>query len=138
MKKLTLLLLVLFPLLSFAQQWTAISSDQPTTLQTSLISSSENKVTVHLQVPGFYTLEVNTPRGNAQVIAMPKTVSTSEAGEPALPMIAIPAIIGDQGHYSIKVVDASYLEYAMDVAPSKGDFSRQIDPADVPYTYGPA
>ena len=138
MKKLTLLLLMLLPFITFAQQWTGISSDEPSTLTTSLVSSSESMVRVHLQVPGFYTLEVNTPRGNAQIISVPKAVSTSEAGEPCLPMIAIPAIVGDQQHYSIKVVDANYLDYGMEVAPSKGDFSRQIDPADVPYTYGPA
>jgi hypothetical protein len=26
----------------------------------------------------------------------------------------------------------------IEIAPSKGDFSRQIDPESVPYTYGPA
>ena len=137
MRKLSLLLLfTLCALFSFGQQWTGISSLQPATFQTTLLSSTENSVTVQLQVPGFYTFEVSTPRGNANIVSVPKAVSTSQAGEPNLPMIAIPAIIGDQQHYTIKVVNAEYLDYAMEVAPSKGDFSRQIDPADVPYTYG--
>ena len=139
MKKQTFLLLFTFcSLVAFGQQWIGITTDQPNTFQTTLLSSSESQVTVRLQVPGFYTFEVNTPRGDAKLVSVPKAVSTSKAGEPSLPMIAIPAIIGDQMDYSIKVVEAQYLDYGMEVAPSKGDFSRQIDPADVPYTYGEA
>ena len=122
--------------MGFGQQWTSISSDQPTSFQTTLLSSSENSIIVRLQVPGFYSFEVNTPRGEANIISMPKAVSTSEAGEPNLPMIAIPAIVGDQQHYSVKVLRSQYVDFGMSVAPSKGDFSRQIDPATVPYTYG--
>ena len=137
MKKTAILILfTLVTLFGFGQQWTGISSDLPTTFQSSLISSTENKITVHLQVPGFYTFEVNTPRGEAKVVSVPKAVSTSEAGEPDLPIIAIAAIIGDQQHYDIKVLHAQYADFHLTVAPSKGNFSRQINPDDVPYTYG--
>ena len=123
---------------TFGQQWVAIKSDAPSTIQTTLIASSENQITVNMQVPGFYTFEVTTPRGEANIISVPRTVSTAAAGEPNLPMIAIPAIVGDRQHYGIRVADAQYTEYQMEVAPSKGDFPRSIDPADVPYTYGEA
>ena len=130
--------LVAISVVTFGQQWIAIKSDTPATMQTTLVASSEAKVTVNLQVPGFYAMEVTTPRGEANIIAVPKTVSTAQAGEPNLPMIAVPAIVGDRQHYNIRVVDAQYTDYAMEVAPSKGDFPRTIDPADVPYTYGEA
>ena len=137
MKKIFLsLVLVAMSIATFGQQWIAIKSDTPSTIQTTLVSSSESQVTVNLQVPGFYAMEVTTPRGEANIINVPKTVSTSQAGEPNLPMIAIPAIVGDRQHYSIRVVDAQYTDYQMEVAPSKGDFPRTINPADVPYTYG--
>ena len=39
---------------------------------------------------------------------------------------------------TVNVIDAQYTDYTdMDIAPSKGNFSRQINPDDVPYTYGP-
>ncbi len=123
---------------TFGQQWVAIKSDAPSTIQTTLVSSSENQITVNMQVPGFYTFEVTTPRGQANIISVPRTVSTAAAGEPNLPMIAIPAIVGDRQHYNIRVVDAQYADYPMEVAPSKGDFPRTINPEDVPYTYGEA
>ena len=129
-------LLVMLSIVTFGQQWVAIKSDTPSTIQTTLVASSENQITVNMQVPGFYTFEVTTPRGEANIISVPRTVSTAAAGEPNLPMIAVPAIIGDQRHYSIRLIDAQYTDFPMEVAPSKGDFPRSINPDDVPYTYG--
>ena len=125
-------------LVSFGQQWVAVRSNVPSTISTELLSSSENSVVVKLQVPGFYALEATTPHGEANIISVPKTVSTAQAGEPDLPSIAVPVIIGDQQHYNIHVIDAQYTDFQMEVAPSKGDFSRQVNPEDVPYTYGEA
>ena len=131
-------LLVILTVVTFGQQWVAIKSDAPSTIQTTLVASSENQITVNMQVPGFYTFEVTTPRGEANIISVPRTVSTAAAGEPDLPMIAVPAIIGDQQHYSIRLIDAQYTDFPMEVAPSKGDFPRSVNPDDVPYTYGEA
>ena len=120
-----------------AQQWTGVISDAPETYRTQLISSSETSVKVNVQVPGFYTTNVTTPRGEAKIISMPKAVSTAQAGEPNLPMMGIPAIIGDQARMNIRVLDAEYMDFeGIEVAPSKGNFPRTIDPATVPYTYG--
>ena len=120
-----------------APQWTKILSDQPETFKTQLVSSTENSVKVNVQVPGFYTTTVSTPRGEAHVVTGPKSVSTAQAGEPDLPMTGIPVMIGDRARMKARVLDAQYTDFeGIDVAPSKGDFSRQIDPATVPYTYG--
>ena len=132
------LLLIMLSVVTFGQQWVAIKSDNPSTIETTLVSSSENQITVNLQVPGFHTYKVTTPRGEANIISAPRTVSTAEAGEPNLPMIAVPAIIGDMQHYSIRLIDAQYTDFQMEVAPSKGDFPRTVNPDDVPYTYGEA
>ena len=137
-KHIMTLVLVMLTVISFGQQWVAIKSGTPSTIQTTLVSSSESQITVNLQVPGFYTQEVTTPRGEANLITVPRTVSTAAAGEPKLPMIAIPAIVGDRQHYGIRIIDAQYTDFQMAVAPSKGDFPRTINPADVPYTYGEA
>ena len=137
-KHILILMLVMLSFATFGQQWVAITSGNPSTIQTTLVSSSENQITVNLQVPGFYAFEVTTPRGEANVISVPRTVSTAAAGEPNLPMIAVPAIIGDQQRYNIRVIDAQYADFQMEVAPSKGDFPRTINPEDVPYTYGEA
>ena len=131
-------MLVMLSVVTFGQQWVAIKSDAPSTIQTELVASSESSITVNLQVPGFYAFEVTTPQGEANIISVPRTVSTAAAGEPDLPMIAVPVLIGDRQHYNIRVVNAQYTDFQMEVAPSKGDFPRTINPEDVPYTYGEA
>ena len=137
-KHILTLMLVMLTVVSFGQQWVAVKSGTPSTIQTTLVSASESQITVNLQVPGFFTQEVTTPRGEANLITVPRTVSTAAAGEPDLPMIAIPAIVGDRQHYGIRIIDAQYTDFQMAVAPSKGDFPRTINPEDVPYTYGEA
>lgn len=133
---LTLVLFIL-SLASQAQEWTCISSKEPANIKTELISSSEDGIKVNIKTPGFYTYTVTTPRGDAKIIASPKAVSTSKAGEPDLPMIAVPAIISDTKHYSIRIVDAHFTDFEnYELAPSKGDFSREIDPKEVPFVYG--
>ena len=120
-----------------APQWNNILSGQPESYRVELLSSSERSTQVNVQVPGFYTTSVTTPRGEAMVVSLPKAVSTAHAGEPDLPMKGIPVLIGDKARMTIRVVDAQYQDFEnVEVAPSKGDFPRTINPDDVPYTYG--
>ncbi len=123
--------------MTYAQTWHSLSKSEPSRVQTTLISSSEDQIVVKLQIPGFYEDKVTTPRGEASVISVPHTVSTFKAGEPALPVYGIPTVIGDKANMKVYVKDMKYTDYEdMEIAPSKGDFPRTIDPATVPYTYG--
>ena len=143
MKKFFLLLfLAAISAVSLAQsmakpQWTKVISDRPETFQTQLISSSEQSIKVQVQVPGFYAVPVSTPRGEAKVITVPKSISTAHTGEPDMPMTGVPLMIGDKARMNVRVLEAQYMDFeGVEVAPSKGDFPRSIDPATVPYTYG--
>ena len=104
--------------------------------QTKLISSSEESIVVNFQLNGFSTAKVQTPQGDQYVVNVPRMASMLQAGAPDLPMFPIPAIIGDRAEMTVSVIDAQYTDYDMEIAPSKGNFSRQINPEDVPYTYG--
>ena len=127
MKKLILLAIGLLCLqFAMAQGW-----------NTKLISSTEQEITVELNVNGFITNNVITPNGDAVVINNHKMMLMAQAGEPNVPSVVIPAVIGDRDRMDIEVVEAQYVDYQnMEIAPSKGDFPRSIDPEDVPYTYG--
>ncbi len=60
------------------------------------------------------------------------------AGAPELPSVTRSLRIPDDAHVSLTVTHAEYREIEdIDVAPSRGVISRQVDPADVPYTFGP-
>ena len=142
MKKLLFVLLFLMGTMAYAQQnagpqWNTVLNGTPQTFQTQLISSSENSIKVNVQVPGFYTMPVTTPRGEAMVITVPKSLSTAHAGEPDMPMTGIPLMIGDKARMNARVLEAQYMDFeGIEVAPSKGDFPRTVDPETVPYTYG--
>ena len=104
---------------------------------TKLISSSEDQIVVTFQLNGYNTSKVMTPEGEQFVVSASKMAPILEAGAPDLPMFPIPAIIGDRAEMTVSVIDAQYTDYEnMEIAPSKGNLSRQVNPDEVPYTYG--
>lgn len=139
MKQFTLTLaVVLLSLFSFSDNWTGITSDSPAQLNYKVLQSNETSIVISFSTKGFNKTNVETPKGKAAIISVPKMVSLSEMGAPDLPKYAVSAIIGDNDLMDIRVLSSAYTDFPdVDVAPSKGDFSRQIDPASVPYTYGP-
>ena len=105
--------------------------------QAKLISSSEESIVVNFQLNGFNTSRVATPQGDQFIVSVPEMGAMLEAGSPSLPFYPIPVIIGDQAEMTVNVIDAQYTDYTnMSIAPSKGNLSRQVNPDDVPYTYG--
>ena len=139
MKKVVFTLaLVAMSIMTMAQQWVGINGNTPAAPQVKLISSSEAKVIVDFSLSGFSMTRVSTPNGLQQVISVPKMASMLEAGAPDLPHFPIPAIIGDAAEMEVNVISCLFKDYQdIEVAPSKGNFSRQIDPETVAYTYGP-
>ena len=127
MKKLTILLSALLLVGSvFAQK-------APTT---KLISSTEDQIVVNFQLNGYSTAKVQTPQGEQFIVNVPSMAANLEAGAPELPTFPIRTIIGDRAEMTVNVIDAQYTDYNMSIAPSKGNLSRQVNPEDVPYTYG--
>lgn len=60
-------------------------------------------------------------------------------GTPDLPRTAAALIVDDSKQMNIHILSSEYVEYTnIEVAPSKGNLLRNIDPATVPYEYGPA
>lgn len=135
-KTLLTLMFAALSFVTFGQRWTAIGSDTPARPQVELISSSEEQIVVNFSLSGFYTNRVETPNGIQNVISVPKMAANLIAGTPDLPQFPIPAIIGDRAEMQVSVIDAQYTDFNMEVAPSKGNISRQVNPNDVPYTYG--
>ena len=140
MKKLSILIgIILLAVNAIAQEWTPMGSAQPAAPTVQLLSCTEQEATVDFRLEGFFQETVVTPRGPQQVISVPKMASMLEEGAPDLPLFAIPLAIGDRDERTVKVQNADYVEFIdIEIAPSKGNFSREIDPASVPYRYGEA
>ena len=128
---------VAMSIMTMAQQWVGIQGNTPAAPQVKLISSNEDNIIVDFSLSGFTMTKVSTPDGIQQVVSVPKMASMLEAGAPDLPHFPVPAIIGDAAEMEVHVINCIYKDYQnVEVAPSKGNFSRQIDPETVPYTYG--
>ncbi|MBQ6729730.1 MAG: T9SS type A sorting domain-containing protein [Bacteroidales bacterium] len=124
-------------MMTMAQQWVGIKGNTPAAPQVKLVSSSEQQVVVDFSLSGFTMTRVSTPNGIQQVISVPKMATMLEAGAPDLPQFPVPAIIGNMAEMEVSVIKSAFIDYEnVEVAPSKGNFSRQIDPESVPYTYG--
>ena len=140
MKKGLLLLVICLASMSLlAQEWVSCRQTAPSAPQVKLISDTEQSVELLFSLGGFYKEEVNTPQGMQYIISVPKMASMLEEGAPDLPLFAIPVLIGDRAEMEVGVKEAKYQDFeGIEVAPSKGNFSRQINPDDVPFRYGEA
>ena len=138
MKKIyiSLILLLSFVYLG-AGEWTPAGSETPKTAGIELISSDIQTSSISFSVDGFYKSAVETPRGTAWVIHLDKAGRIMKKGAPDLPKLTASVIIPENGSMDFRVISSSYVEFEnIEIAPSKGNFTRDINPADVPYTYG--
>lgn len=121
MKKLFLLAFAMISMnLAIAQGWKA-----------NLVSSTEKEIVVELNVDGFVSNTVSTPEGEAVIITNDKMMLMAQAGEPNVPSVVIPTIVGDKALMDLEIVDFTYTDYEnVAVAPSKGDFPRSVNPDD--------
>lgn len=123
--------------LGYAQEWVGVDKNTPVKIQETLVSSSEEEIVVDVKVGGFIQTSVETPNGKQVVISGDKMAAMLTKGAPELPMYPISMIIGDRAEMEVSVVKSNYTDFEnIEVAPSKGNFSRQINPADVEFVYG--
>ena len=138
MKKLsTLICLILLLADATAQRWTPLKSQQPQAPKVALVAASGQNTTVQFTLEGFYQQPVSTPQGQQYVISVPKMASMLEEGAPDLPLFAIPMMIDDLAEMTVDVEKSEYQDFEnIEIAPSKGNLSRTVNPDDVPYRYG--
>ena len=139
MRKLFFAVVVLLSstMLLSAQEWVSVERNASMRIQESLVSSSEDEIVIDVKVGGFFQSVVKTQKGKEVVISGEDMASMLVAGAPDLPMYPISMIIGNTAEMKVSVVESSYVDFEnVKVAPSKGNFSREINPEDVPYVYG--
>ena len=113
MKRTTLLtaLFLMFSFMGFAQEWHGITSDSPTKMKKTLVSSTENEIVVNVNLDGFYTQSVTTPDGKQFNVSVDGMGVELEAGAPQLPYEVIPVMIGDLAEMNVAVVNSTYVDF---------------------------
>lgn len=143
MRKLTttvLVLLLAIVNMSMAQNnWVGITSNQPVEAGTHLLESNIRQTGIQFSVEGYFEHAVRTPRGTEMILSLENGVNITEAGMPDLPKLYTSIVIPDLYEMDVKVISYKYEEYNnIAIAPSKGHFTRDIRPEDVPFVYGEA
>ena len=139
MKQTLFAFFILVCLASQAGEWKPIRSQQAVDASVSLVSSDISTSVIHFKLDGFFVNEVKTPRGNVFTVSVGEASPILEKGAPDLPKMTTSVIIPDLAMMDVEVLSSDFVEFAnMDIAPSKGNLTRDINPNTVPYEYGRA
>ena len=118
----------------FADEWVDIGSSRPSQPAWNVNSLSESNIEISFDLGGYYLHEVENI---GKTISFPGSVPILEKGSPELPRMAQSIIIPDLAQMEMTVLESEFVEIQVDnIVPSKGNFTRDIDPESIPYVYG--
>lgn len=120
-----------------AAEWVPITSQKNAPAVVTLVSSKEAASVVRFVTPGFHLTKVATPQGDAFRISIEGGTYLLEAGAPDLPKLTASLMVHGQEEMQFRVLSYQYKDIkGIFLAPSKGNLTRDIDPATVPYVFG--
>lgn len=121
----------------YAREWIGISSPVPMTAKVELLSSNVQTSILKFSVNGFFKNAIVTERGQAFIITCGEATQILQAGSPDLPKLTASIIIPDKEGMKVEVTASSYLDFQnIEIAPSKGNLLRNVNPDEVPFKYG--
>jgi len=103
-----------------------------------LLESREGSSRLVCEVAGFESRSRTVEGLACEEIRVPGAAITQEAGAPELPLWAASVVIPDQGLCQVSVVAEEHVDLPLRPLPSKGNLPRTVDPASLPYRFGPA
>ncbi len=126
MKKISLFFVFIFGVsLIFAQN------------KANIVSQNESQTIISFKVDDFSFQKVKTPKGLEFVIDAPEGSYILQKGAPDLQKFTASISIPDLGGTDVEIISSDFKEYKnISIAPSKGNFTRDKDPDDIPFTYG--
>jgi len=103
-----------------------------------LISESSDQVVYQHELDAFTENFVQINGQAYQNFSKTVKIVSDHLGEPAMPYYSTAVLLSNTGDVSFTVeFDSFYDIQGIDVAPSKGDLKRNVNPEDIPYTFGP-
>jgi len=98
-----------------------------------------NKTNVSFSLSGFYTQEVITDKGKAVLLSADNSTPILKQGAPDLPKFSFSLIIPFETSMEVAIISSEYTEFQdVEIASSKGNLYRNINPDDVAFVYGQA
>ena len=101
-----------------------------------VIQDNGSSITIEFELQGYEIERIDVNGITCSRIKLPGQVTFLEKGLPELPTIARNIIIPDDALMDYRIVDVDYeIKTVETIVPSKGSFSRNIDPNTIPYTF---
>lgn len=117
--------------------WVSLGGDEGSLVDVEVIESTEQRVVIEYTLGGFYAEPVQIEGSTYYALTLPEESNRLDTGLPELPHVCRSIIIPDQDRMDVRIVSIEWESLAgYPVIPSKGNFPRTIDPADVPYRFG--
>lgn len=102
-----------------------------------LVSSDIETTVIDFSIGKYQLLSADPDNDNIFKVTADKAVYIQDLGAPDLSKIAKSIIIPDDAEMQIEVLSSTYTDYQdIDIAPSKGNLLRTVDPSTVPFQYG--
>ena len=141
MKKVVLIsiLLILFSNFNFSQQWTFLTDDNNAKAEYTLDEAKSNNkdLTINFTLNAYRLKEITINNNVSYIVESPNGARILKAGAPDLPLYAQSVIIPDTGSMEVIINKVDFVEIQkIDIAPSKGNLLRTVNPDSVPYSFG--
>lgn len=128
---------VFVAMLAQAGSWHPVQRSSPAPTVPVVVAGDRNSTIIKLSLTGYFTEAVAVNGNKAVRITTPGATPLQEKGAPDLPKFAVSLVIPDEGEMEWVVIDSRYVDIPdMNIAPSKGNIYRDVDPAQLPFTYG--
>ncbi|MBU0509914.1 hypothetical protein KKH27_13915 [bacterium] len=103
-----------------------------------VVSASETRTVLRFEIAGFSRETVEIEGQSYLKLGLPHESILLNAGEPELPRLCRSLMIPGDARMEIRVLSSEYRDFPNTrVVPSKGSLPRTVNPADVPYSFGP-
>src|SRR6056297_2110426 len=121
-----------------SQEWKMLDESKSSIeSEVKLLNSNESHITLKVEFNAYALSKLSTSKGTANLLQIPDCERTKVKGAPDLPKITQSVVIPDHTDMKVNLSKSKYVELdGIDIVPSKGVLSREIDPSTIPYEYG--
>ena len=120
-----------------SEDWNRIDNAQSPNTKVKLLNTTKDVSVIQFNINGYKLHKVKTPNGVAFTVKIPDGAPMQIKGAPNLPRLSTSLIIPNDKQMQAEIQYSDYIEINnIEIAPSKGVITRNIDPSTVAYTYG--
>jgi hypothetical protein len=138
-KRLFIIAIALFSLAGMVSaEWQSLDGTRAASpVKVKVLKNTPQEITLELTIAGYHRRVVDVDGTKYMVVGIPGARFIHKKGFPLLPRVCRRIKLVN-GNSEIKVIEKDEVEVAMDlpILPSKGHFTRNIDPATVPCVAG--